>query len=268
MMHAMVRNGDLVADLFLPDTAKANGIGIVWCPGLPNMPVTEDVGLPLADTGFVVLQVKYPGSWQSYGSFGPSSSIEGALQALELLASGGTTDLITERPIRWTLDRLVLAGNSYGGGVAACALASSSLADAAVLFCPLLDPANQNQDASRPEDDLSTLLPYLKRCQANVFRGIDEREWDDFLLGRSRFNPGAHLGALHGRSMLMIHGREDRTIQAYHTERYYERLLASAQPPSATPSPSKLLLVDGIGHGRALRAATWKTWTEWIMRRG
>jgi hypothetical protein len=39
-MNAFVRNGDILGDLFLPEPEKANGIGIVWCPGLPNTPIT------------------------------------------------------------------------------------------------------------------------------------------------------------------------------------------------------------------------------------
>lgn len=35
-MHSFVRNGDILGDLFLPEQDKANGVGIVWCPGLPN----------------------------------------------------------------------------------------------------------------------------------------------------------------------------------------------------------------------------------------
>jgi pimeloyl-ACP methyl ester carboxylesterase len=144
-MHAFVRNGDILGDLFLPELDKANGIGIVWCPGLPNTPTAEDMAVPLSSAGFIVLQARYPGSWQSYGKFGPSSSIQGAIQGLELLSKGKTKDLETEKEVQWSNNRLVLVGNSYGGGVAACALALTDLAESAVLFCPLLEPADQNK---------------------------------------------------------------------------------------------------------------------------
>lgn len=74
-MHAFVRNGDILCDLFLPKPDKSNGVGIVWCPGLPNTPTVDDMSTPLSNTGFTVLQVRYPGSWHSYGKFGPSNTI-------------------------------------------------------------------------------------------------------------------------------------------------------------------------------------------------
>jgi hypothetical protein len=60
-------------------------------------------------------------------------------------------------------------GNSYGAGVAACAFALTDLAESAVLFCPLLEPANQNKESTQPEDDLTTLLPYLKSVMKKFF---------------------------------------------------------------------------------------------------
>ncbi|WP_219837600.1 S9 family peptidase [Paenibacillus sp. R14(2021)] len=244
-MQAFVRNGNILGDLFLPERDRANGVGIVWCPGLPNTPTAEDMSSPLSNAGFTVLQARYPGSWQSYGKFGPSSSIEGAIQGLELLSKGSTIDLSTEEIVEWSVNRLVLVGNSYGGAVAACALAVSDLADSAVLFCPLLEPAQQNAELTEPESDLTTLLSYLKRCQENVFRHIDENEWNEFLVGSSLLNPPSHISKLVNRKMLLIHGKEDDTIRSYHTERFYNSLIAESNDVKA-----QLLVVDGVGHGK------------------
>lgn len=158
-MYAFVRNGDILGDLFFPEPEIANGVGIVWCPGLPNTPIAEDMAVPLSSMGFIVLQARYPGSWQSYGKFGPSSSIQGAILGLELLSKERAKDLASEKDVEWSINRLVLVGNSYGGGVAACVLALTNLAESAVLFCPLLEPASQNKETTQPEDDLTTLLP-------------------------------------------------------------------------------------------------------------
>jgi len=258
-MQAFVRHGDIFGDLFLPDPDQTNGVGIVWCPGLPNTPTADDMAHPLAERGFTVLQARYPGTWQSYGRFGPSTSVDGTLRGLDLLSQGHTVDLTSQREVTWSLNRLALVGNSYGGGVAVCALALSDLADRAVAFCPLLEPDRQNADPARAEDDLKTLYPYLKRCQENVFRGLDDREWADFLEGRSNFYPPAYIPALKTRPLFLIHGTNDETIRPYHTEAFYERLVAQGA------EKTEMLVVDGIGHGRALRAKTWGQWTHWLL---
>lgn len=250
-MQAFVRNGDILGDLFLAQPERSNGVGIVWCPGLPNTSVAEDMAVPLSNAGFSVLQARYPGSWQSYGKFSPSSSLEGVKLGLELLSAGKAKDLITEREIRWSINRLVLVGNSYGGGVAACALAMSDLADSAVSFCPMIDPIKQNSDPTQPEDDLTTLHPYLKRCHENVFRGLDEWEWNEYLEGKSILYPPSYIEKLRHRKLLLVHGQDDRTIRSYHTEAFFKSLKSNGA------TQCELLLVDGVGHGKALRSIVW-----------
>jgi acetyl esterase/lipase len=217
------------------------------------------MAIPLLNTGFIVLQARYPGSWQSYGKFGPSSSITGAIKGLELLSKGKAIDLATEKAVEWSYNRLVLVGNSYGGGVAASTLALTDLAESAVLFCPLLEPANQNTDKTQPEDDLTTLLPYLKRCHENIFRDIDESEWVDFLKGRSVLNPPVYIETLRNRKLLLVHGQEDKTIRSFHTENFYNNLI------TVGATRTELLLVNGVGHGKALRSKTCDYWTNWIL---
>lgn len=257
-MQTFVRHGDILGDLFLPEPGQDNGVGIVWCPGLPNTPTADDMAEPLCREGFTVLQARYPGSWQSYGQFGPSSSIDGALLGLELLARGRALDLNTNREITWDVDRLALVGNSYGGGVAVCTLALSGLADRAVAFCPLLEPHRQNADAALAEDDLTTLYPYLMRCHENVFRGLDEREWGAFLAGESRFFPPTYVPKLATRPLLLIHGGDDQVIRPYHTQAFYERLVENGS------EQTQMLLIDGVGHGKALRVKTREQWTQWL----
>ena len=257
-MQIFVRRGDILGDLFLPEPKAANGIGIVWCPGLPNNPVAEDMGAPLAAEGFTVLQARYPGSWQSYGTFGPRSSLAGAITGLELLAGGTAQDLGSLSQVTWSLNRLALVGNSYGGAVAVCALACSALADAAVAFCPFLDPPAQNADPAQTEEDVSGLYDYLQRCHANVFRGMDWVEWQDFLQGRSVLYPPAYRDRLGNRPLLLVHGETDETIRAYHTTAFHQSLLDQGA------GKPEIILVEGVGHGRALRAAAWGHWTQWL----
>lgn len=91
----------------------------------------------------------------------------------------------------------------------------------------------------------------MKRCYENVFRDIDESEWVRFLNGRSVLNPHSYVENLSNRILLLVHGQEDKTIRSYHTEHFYKKLNALGA------TKTELLLIDGVGHGKALRSKTW-----------
>jgi pimeloyl-ACP methyl ester carboxylesterase len=220
MVIAFVRNKDILGELFLPSPETTNKIGIVWLPGLPNSPTAPEMGQPLSDLGFTVLQARYPGNWQSYGNFGPGSSVAGALMGVDLLSKESTLDLNTEKPVSWNVEHIVLIGNSYGGGIAVSALGSSNLVSAAVAFCPLLESSQQNEDPAQPEDDLSTLYPYLRRCHENVYRHLDDHEWKNYIEGRHPVDPSHFLTKIKRQPLLLIHGSEDKGIRPYHTQTF------------------------------------------------
>lgn len=259
-MPYFVRNQDIIGNLYIPNKEQNNRIGLVWLPGLPNHPIVEDMGQPLADLGFTVLNTRYPGSWQSYGSFGPSTSLDGALLGLDLLSKGETQDLASQQQISWDIDHLVLVGNSYGGAITISALAKSDLADAAIAFCPLLEPASQNEDPALPESDLTSIYPFLKRCHENVFRDLDFEEWENFMKGDHRSNPNQYIDDIKDKPVLFLHGLEDTSIRSYHTERFHQKL------KKAGSQKAEGVYKEGIGHGRPLRLATRDLWVDWLMK--
>lgn len=260
MKHAFVQKGEIIGDLLIPDNEKSVNIGLVWLPGLPNQPLVQDMTHDLVQEGFTVLNARYPGSWESYGRFGPSSSVKGAELGLTLLKEGKATDLRSLQTMNWNVDKVVLIGNSYGGAIAMTALATSELADGAVVFCPLLDPASQNFDPDKPEEDLSTMYPFLKRCHENTFRNLDRQEWEDFVQGKHLCNPVNYITGLVDERILLLHGKEDTSIRAYHTEDFYHQL------QSEGARHVELHLVEGVGHGKSLRMTMRETWTDWLRK--
>lgn len=258
-MIAYVRNKDILGELYLPNSESSNRIGIVWLPGLPNTPIAPEMGQPLSDLGFTVLQARYPGNWKSYGNFGPNSSVEGAQLGAELLLKGSTLDLTTERKVTWEVENVVLIGNSYGGGIAVSALGSSKSVAAAIAFCPLLEPSQQNADSSQKEDDLSTLYTYLRRCHENVYRNLDDNEWNEYIEGRHPVDPSRFLTEINERPLLLVHGTEDKGIRSYHTESFYNKLKENGA------EKVELVIKEGVGHGKGLRVSTWDVWTKWLL---
>lgn len=260
-MQAFVRNKDILADLYLPKKDKNNKIGIVWLPGLPNQPKEALLGNRISEAGFTMLHPRYPGSWQSYGNFGPASSLEGALLALELLSKRKTIDLASQNEVEWDVNHLILVGHSYGGGIAMCAQGVSQLSDATIVFSPLLEAHLQNEDPLYPEDDLTTLYPYLKRCHENTFRNLDEIEWENFLKGKHPCNPNRYIDVLVKNPILLIHGEEDTVIRPYHTENFYNKLKRNGS------DCIDLMMINGAGHDKTLPLDTFDLWSEWIKKR-
>lgn len=257
-MIAYVQHKEILGELYIPTKESNNGIGLVWLAGLPNKPMAEDMGKPLSDLGFTVLQARYPGNWQSYGDFGPSTSLDGAILGLELLSQGQTINLNDQKEVSWNVEHLVLIGVSYGGGIAISALGSTDLADAAIALCPLIEPEYQNAEPALPEDDLATLYPYLKRCHENVYRNLDEEEWLNYIQGNHIAIPTNYLETLKEKPLLLIHGTEDQSIRHFHTQNFYETLKSSGSEKVG------LHIAEGIGHGTELRTTTRDKWIHWL----
>lgn len=257
-VQAYVSNKEIFGDLYLPKDEISKKIGIVWLPGLPNQPKDVILGKTLSDRGYSILHLRYPGSWQSYGNFGPASSLSGALLGLDLLSKRKTVDLISQREVNWDIDHLILVGHSYGGGIAMCAQGITHLSDAAIVFSPLLEPHLQNQDPLKPEDDLKTLYPYLKRCHENVFRNLDFQEWDNYLNGNHVCNSYKYLENIKGYPILFVHGDDDKAILPFHTENFFNKLNFCGS------KNAELFMVKGAGHDKSLPLDTIEIWTKWL----
>ncbi len=254
---AFVKFKDICGDLFIPAPQKNNKSAILWLPGLPNKPSVEDMGQPLADLGFTILQLRYPGNWESKGAFGPSTSLEGAIQGLELLASGESYDQLKKKNVHWDTERLFIAGNSYGGAIALSALAKSSLAEGAVCFCPLLEPHLQN--VYKNEEDLQALYSYITKEHSTDYREFNEQEWKRFMDGNHQVNPSQYIEQLKDEPILLIHGASDTSILPYHTIDFFHKLT------EAGSCSAELKIITGKGHGKGLRNAATEIWTEWLF---
>lgn len=258
MTQHVIRHNDLLCDFYVPDGDNDNGIVIIYCPGVPNKPSTEDMGVPLSGIGFTILHIRYPGTWQSYGRFSPENSFQGVLDGVEFIQRKQAKDLVTGNTITWTADHIVLIGSSFGGGVALSALALSDQVASAVIFCPSIDPTLQNKDRDFPEDDLDYTYYYLKKCHENTYRGLDRAEWTAFMNGRTIIYPPRYMDKLSKRKLLLIHGKRDTCIHFGHSERFIQSLREKGS------SLAEILLVDNTGHGRLLRQKTFSQWTKWI----
>ncbi|WP_430786626.1 alpha/beta hydrolase family protein [Virgibacillus flavescens] len=176
-----------------------------------------------------------------------------------MLSGNKAKNLNTLEEVRWKVDRCVLVGNSYGGGIAISALGTCNLANAAIAFCPLLEPSKQN--LKNDEDDLITLYPYLERCHENVFRHLDKKEWQHYLDGTHPANPTKFIDKIINKPLLLVHGAMDKSILPYHTENFHRELIHNGS------SKADILIQADVGHGKELRISTKDSWIKWLINR-
>ncbi len=94
---------------------------VILLHGLPGNEQSLDLARAMQRAGWVVLTFHYRGSWGSGGVFTLKAGCEDAEALLALIATPG------KATAGWGADpkRIVLMGHSYGGYVAACALAKT-----------------------------------------------------------------------------------------------------------------------------------------------
>src|ERR1700722_9176540 len=116
---------------------------IVICHGLPGNEKNLDLAQALRRAGWNAVTFNYRGSWGSPGYFRFAQNLEDANAVLAYLRANAATLGIDTR-------RIVLAGHSMGGWVAAHTAAQ----DHAIIGAILISAADMGRDGTQPHDRL------------------------------------------------------------------------------------------------------------------
>lgn len=196
---------------------------VVFLPGLPGSMKKNDLGVFLAAEGNSLFNLEYPGTFNSPGTLTPDSCVEGAVRVFQLLQKGSIADAFSKKKYR-TTRQIVFAGTSFGSVVALLAAARLKEVQKLILFSPVFFFSSNPKESGMTED-LDGLLKYLKDCLPFTHRLDKENEWKALFSGKhSRLRVQAQLKALDGKSILVVRGAGDTSINSTAVGRFHKAL--------------------------------------------
>ncbi|MCX6715768.1 MAG: prolyl oligopeptidase family serine peptidase [Candidatus Taylorbacteria bacterium] len=238
MIIYRLKSKQIIYDLYLPE--KPNGKAILYVPGLPGHPRKKNLGETFSTNGFTFFEMRFPGSWESDGVFTMNNCVTSLAEAYMFIKEGAATELCREAKKEWAHNEVIIMGSSFGGGV----MLSSNIPDQ--LTYVLLAPVTRLKDAKDSlvilpsgNDDLYNLL---RQGYSNVYRGLTEKDWHDFLNGNTSINPESNLSNLKNKRLLFIQGTSDKTILMNNTADYVKTLQTEG-------IDAKIITISEAGHG-------------------
>ena len=241
MIIYRLKSKTIIYDLYLPQ--QPNGKVILYVPGLPGHPRKRDLGESFAANGFTFFEMRFQGSWESDGVFTMDNCVASLTEAYNFVQKGVGMELRRGVEKTWAHNEIILFGNSFGGGV----ILSSDIKDQ--LTCVLLAPVTKIKNIKDSvvvlpsgKDDLYSLLT---DGYANVYRGLIESDWNNFLNGKTLINPENNFENLMNKKLLFVQGDSDTTILPVDTNNFVKELQNRG-------IDAKVVSVIDAGHGSDL----------------
>jgi pimeloyl-ACP methyl ester carboxylesterase len=148
VLHVPVNGTTLNGIAYVPGGAGPHPV-LVICHGLPGNEKNLDLAQAVRRAGWVAVTFNYRGSWGSSGTFSFSGNLEDAAAVLAYLREPATA-----RMLRADANRMVIAGHSMGGWVAAKTAENDGRLSGAIL----ISAADFSRLAGMPHPDLQALM--------------------------------------------------------------------------------------------------------------
>lgn len=238
MIIYRLKSKNIVYDLYLPQ--KNNGKVILYVPGLPGHPRRKILGEIFADNGFTFFEMRFPGSWESYGEFTMNNCVRSLEEAYIFIQEGVGIELRRGARKEWAHDNIIFLGSSFGGGVILSSYIKEPITF--VLLAPVTKLQNIKESLVILPSGNDDLFNLLSEGYYNAYRGLTEKDWHNFLNGKTLINPEKNIDNLKNKNLLFIQGTDDDVIQNTHTIEYVKQL-------QDTGISAKFISVQGSGHG-------------------
>lgn len=241
MIVYRLKSENIAYDLYLPE--KSNGGVILYVPGLPGHPRKKLLGEIFAINGFTFFEMRFPGSWESDGEFTMNNCVRSIEEAYVFIQGGGGIELRRNTRREWAHDNVILLGSSFGGGV----ILSSHIKDPLTfaLLAPITKLKHVRDSLFILPSGGDDLFHLLSKGYANVYRGLTEKDWRNFLNEKTLICPEKNIENLKNKNLLFVQGTDDDVVQSVHTAEYVKIL------EDACVSV-KLISIQGAGHGGEL----------------
>lgn len=221
-----IKHRHIVSELYVPTVH--NGNTVIFLAGLPSFLGKNTITKKLVDKGCVVFQPYYSGSFDSAGSFQPSSCVRDIPRFIDMATKKTHRELYYNQQLKINTKKIILMGTSYGSSIAALSWANKKVSRV-ILLSPVL---TYNQDfissidpSFNFSDQMKALLNLIRKGYPFTYRIKKMSEWNAFLFGKlKQQDPFSILQNKTKKSILIVHGQLDTSIPSTFTKRLITRL--------------------------------------------
>lgn len=214
-----LRYGDIVAESYYLE--KNNGNVIIFCPGIPGTSSYIEMAEKYVKEGFIFINPKYLGSWESYGDFSIENCKKTFVDFVNALRDKEVKTIFGD-DFDVEINGIFLLGHSFGGSVALCSGSDLNI-DGIIALAPVIDYRVQGKEECE-EEKMDWLYSFIIAGFENVYRSFDKTKWEAFCLNGSILNASDYLEQLKTKKILLVHGTEDTSINYNRSKIFYSIL--------------------------------------------
>ncbi len=195
---------DIVAEVMLPEHQK--GRVAIICTGAPSSPSKKDRLSFLADQGYVVIALRYRGTWESQGNFlekSPAQDVKDVIN--DLMRHGSIRDLHTEEVIPVRVSAVHLFGSSFGGP-AVIMNSHLPIVKKIIAISPVIDWKEEGED-----EPFDFFVRFTREAFGGAYRTRHADDWQK-LIRTDFYDPIAHTDTIDGKKILIIHTKDDTVV--------------------------------------------------------
>lgn len=240
-MRTRIRELGLAAHIYQPDRQIAVDAPLaVFAPGLPFEAREESMSSYLVEHGWQVLQVQYPGTYDSDGDFTPDSAIESMGIANAIIENGEVWDHKSNRFVRISTASPVLIGHSFGAWVALRSTEFFSCFESCLAIAPYY-AFGKDKERNGIHSTLEWHVPYIHATMPHTIRLSDVEKWNEFFT----FSSGTEWDPKKCNTDLKV-----RTVVGTEDESFDVEKLASrtSEFKALDGIDLELIIIDGAGH--------------------
>lgn len=215
---------------------------IIMCYGLPSHPYQHNPAKleKFTDNDFILVYPHYKGTWASGGTMSWEGCVDTVKKVVEFIQSKSGKSAYDLKAHKWNLKDISLIGGSFGGSVA---LVSGAKIKDIQKIISVAGPTNWRTHSRIPEEasePIEKLFDSISRGWKNLWRIPSKEEWDRLANGTADLNPIDYIQELKSKSIMLIHGIDDKTVSPKRSEEMYEQVKDSGL--------SELLILEKQGH--------------------
>ncbi len=201
---------EIFAEVFVP--AKQFTKVLIMCDGAPSVPSKKTLAEFFVKKGYVVIHIRYRGTWESRGVFLEKSLDQDILDVIDELAPRrsfaglpkGFVDLWTKEKYKIDAKKIVLLGSSFGGPAVILASRDPRV-DKVIAVSPVIDWARDGK-AERMKD----FIPYMLDVFGMVYR-TNRQGWDKLMSG-TFYSPHAERKTVDGSKIFILAAKDDDVV--------------------------------------------------------